>query len=161
MQFEKNPLHGGNTKSCLNKLQTQFQEFFDSEAVTSSDGSNPILQENFKYYMGCEPETYRSNLLKYLDILAKCIDKRIFKYYELLMKEREVKEMKEPGKLLNKAISHVREIQKCFKLESKDVLINSAQAMDASLVVMESSGIESERNNSENALSKSVNETLI
>ncbi|GKG32648.1 hypothetical protein Tco_0430158, partial [Tanacetum coccineum] len=125
LQFERNPLHGGNTKSCLNKLQTQFQEFFDSEAVTSSDGSNPILQENFKD----------------LDILAKCVDKRIFKYHELLMKEREVKEIKEPGKLLNKAISHVREIHKCLKLQSKDVLINSAQAMDASLVVTESSGI--------------------
>ncbi|GKD43677.1 hypothetical protein Tco_1268322 [Tanacetum coccineum] len=69
--------------------------------------------------------------------------------------------MKESGKLLNKAISHVHEIQKCFKLQSKDVLINSAQAMDASLVVTESSGIESERNSSENALSKSMNETLI
>ncbi|GKC95698.1 hypothetical protein Tco_1161140 [Tanacetum coccineum] len=141
------------------QVEMAFLRFF--EAVTSSDGLNLILQENFKDYMGCEPETYRSNLLKYLDILAKCIDKRIFKYYELLMKEREVKEMKEPGKLLNKAISHVHEIHKCFKLQSKDVLINSAQAMDASLVVTESSGIESERNSSKNALSKSMNETLI
>nr|GEU59806.1 uncharacterized mitochondrial protein AtMg00810-like [Tanacetum cinerariifolium] len=67
--------------------------------------------------------------------------------------------MKEPRKLLNKAISHVREIYKCFKLQSNDVLINSVQAIDASLVVTESSGIESEKNSSENALSKSVNET--
>ncbi|GKF57601.1 hypothetical protein Tco_0171138, partial [Tanacetum coccineum] len=37
--------------------------------------------------------------------------------------------------------------------------INSIQAVDASLVVTESSGLESENNSSENALSKSVSET--
>ncbi|GJY45548.1 hypothetical protein Tco_0434611 [Tanacetum coccineum] len=114
-----------------------FLRFF--EEVTSLAGiASPILQENFKDYLGYKPETYRSNLLKYLDILAKCIDKRVYKYYEILVKEREVKEIKETGKLLNKTISHVHEIQKSFKLQSKDVLINSIQAVDASLVVTES-----------------------
>ncbi|GKA64198.1 hypothetical protein Tco_0763804 [Tanacetum coccineum] len=127
------PLQAINAKSCLKKFQTQFQEFFDSEEVTSSAGiASPILQENFKDYMGCKPETYRSNLLKYLDILAKCIDKSVYKYYEIL---------------------------KSFKLQSKDVLINSIQAVGASLVFTESSGLESENNSSENALSKSVSET--
>ncbi|GJT64141.1 hypothetical protein Tco_1015621 [Tanacetum coccineum] len=42
--------------------------------------------------------------------------------------------------------------------ESLFVEINPVQAVDASLVVMESSKIESENNSSENALSKSVNE---
>ncbi|GJW88743.1 hypothetical protein Tco_0164083 [Tanacetum coccineum] len=41
----------------------------------------------------------------------------------------------------------------------KDVQINPVQVVDASLVVMKSSGIESINNRSENALSKSVNET--
>nr|GEV39314.1 hypothetical protein [Tanacetum cinerariifolium] len=142
------------------KLQTQFQEFFDLEEVTSSAGiASLILQENFKDYMVCILETYRSNLLKYLDILAMCIDKRVYKYYEILVKEREVKEIKETRKILNKKISHVHEIQKSFKLQSKDVLINPVQAVDANLVVTKSSGIESENNSSENALSKSVNET--
>nr|GEW47927.1 hypothetical protein [Tanacetum cinerariifolium] len=45
------------------------------------------------------------------------------------------------------------------KLQSKDVLINSVQVVDASLVITESSRIESENNSSENTLSKSVNET--
>ncbi|GJT20219.1 hypothetical protein Tco_0878925 [Tanacetum coccineum] len=117
----------------------RFFSIFDSEEVTSSAGiASPILLENFKDYMGCKHETYRSNLLKYLDILAKCIDKRVYKYYEILVKEREVKEIKETGKLLNKTISHVHEIPKSFKLQSKDVLINSIQAVYASLVVMES-----------------------
>nr|GEV40925.1 hypothetical protein [Tanacetum cinerariifolium] len=146
-------------KSCLKKLQTQFQEFFDLEEVTSSAGiASLILQENFKDYMGYKLESYRSNLLKYLDILAKCIDKKVYKYYEILVKEREVKEIKETGKLLNTKISHIHEIHKSFKLQSKYVLINSVQVVDASLVVTKSSEIESENNRSENALSKSVNE---
>ncbi|GKE94618.1 hypothetical protein Tco_1579473 [Tanacetum coccineum] len=45
------------------------------------------------------------------------------------------------------------------RLHSKDVQINPVQIVDASLVVTESSGIDSENNSSENALSKSVNET--
>nr|GEX32284.1 hypothetical protein [Tanacetum cinerariifolium] len=146
-------------KSCLKKLQTQFQEFFDLEEVTSSAGiASLILQENFKDYMGYKLESYISNLLKYLDILAKCIDKRVYKYYEILVKEREVKEIKETGKLLNKKISHIHEIHKSFKPQSKYVMINSVQAVDASLVVTKSSGIELENNSSENALIKSVNE---
>nr|GEU54948.1 hypothetical protein [Tanacetum cinerariifolium] len=111
--------------------------------------------------MGCKLETYRSNLLKYLDILAKCIDKRVYKYYEILVKEREVKQIKDTRKLLNKTISHEHEIDKSFKLQSKDVQINPVQAVNANLVVIESSGIKSENNSSENALSKLVNETLM
>ncbi|GJR03983.1 hypothetical protein Tco_0526967 [Tanacetum coccineum] len=142
-----------NAKSCLKNSKHSFRNFL------TSAHSNPILQENFKDYMGCEPETYRSNLLKYLDILAKCIDKRVFKYYELVMKVREIKEIKETEKLLNEAIPHEHEIKKSFKMQSKDVQINSVQVVDANLVVTETSGIESENNSLENALSKSVNET--
>nr|GEX33876.1 hypothetical protein [Tanacetum cinerariifolium] len=111
--------------------------------------------------MGCRLETYKSNLLKYLDILAKCIDKRVYKYYEILVKERVFKEIKELGKLLNDAIPHEHEIVKSFKLQSKGVHINPVQAEDANSVVTESSGILSKNNSSENALSKSVNETQI
>ncbi|GJR95027.1 hypothetical protein Tco_0267201 [Tanacetum coccineum] len=46
-----------------------------------------------------------------------------------------------------------------FTLQLKDVQINPVQAVDASLVVTESSRIELENNSSENALNKSVNET--
>nr|GFA63031.1 hypothetical protein [Tanacetum cinerariifolium] len=139
--------------------ETYKNEFFDSEEVTSSAGiASLILKENFKDY---KLETYRSSLLKYLDILAKCIDKRIYKYYEILVKEREVKEIKETGKLLNKTISHEHEIQKSFKLQSKDVLINSVQAVDASLVVTKSSGIEFEFFDSEEVTSSAGIASLI
>nr|GEV42244.1 hypothetical protein [Tanacetum cinerariifolium] len=46
-----------------------------------------------------------------------------------------------------------------FKLQSKDVQINSVQAVKASLVVTKSSEIESKYDSSENAHNKSVNET--
>ncbi|GJV55031.1 hypothetical protein Tco_1456036 [Tanacetum coccineum] len=46
-----------------------------------------------------------------------------------------------------------------FQAAVKNVQCNSVQAVDAILGVTKSSGIESENNSSENALSKSVNET--
>ncbi|GKF01775.1 hypothetical protein Tco_0028698, partial [Tanacetum coccineum] len=114
---------------------------------------------DFKDYTYCEPETYKQNLLKYLDILEKFIDKSVLKYGELRMQENEVNAIKKTGKQLNEEILHEHEIEKSFKLQSKDVHINLVQAVDANLVVTERSGIESENNSSENALSKSVNET--
>ncbi|GKA42624.1 hypothetical protein Tco_0735284 [Tanacetum coccineum] len=62
-------------------------------------------------------------------------------------------------KPLNEAIHHEHEIEKSFKLQSKDVQINSVQVMDANLVITKSGGIESKINSLENALSKSMNET--
>ncbi|GKA77678.1 hypothetical protein Tco_0784215 [Tanacetum coccineum] len=109
--------------------------------------------------MGYEPEPFRSDLLKYLDILDKFIDKKVLKYGELWMKECEVKTIKETEKSLNEAILHEHEIEISFKMQSKHVQINPVQAVDANLVITESSGIESENNSLENALSKLVNET--
>ncbi|GJW15061.1 hypothetical protein Tco_0019194 [Tanacetum coccineum] len=152
--FRKKMLHN------LDQLRMQFErKNIHAVNVTSLARLNSILPENFKVYKGCEPETYRSNLLKYLNIFAKCIDKRILKYCELWMKESEVKAIKETEKLLNKAIPHEHEIEKSFKLQSKDVQINPVQAVDANLVVTKSSGIESENNSTDNALNKLVNET--
>ncbi|GJY54697.1 hypothetical protein Tco_0446361 [Tanacetum coccineum] len=71
-----------------------------------------------------------------------------------LYEKSEVKAIKETEKLLNKAIPHEHEIEKSFKLQSKDVQINPVQAVDANLVVTKSSGIESENNSTDNALNK-------
>ncbi|GJS87430.1 hypothetical protein Tco_0770066 [Tanacetum coccineum] len=119
-------LHEVNAKTRLEVLHTQFKKVFSSKGVNSSDYVYHLWQEDFKDYTGCQPETYKSDLLKYPDTLDKFIDNRVLKYGELRMKENE---------------------------------INSGQAVDANLVVTESSRIESENNSSENALSKSVNET--
>ncbi|GJY76181.1 hypothetical protein Tco_0481297 [Tanacetum coccineum] len=170
MQLEERQMKS-NGMACFKELEShlshlyhknlfhEFQEFFDSEAVTSSQGINPGHQEFFKDYTGCKPKTYRSNLLVHLDILETFIEKSVLNYGEIRMKENEVKEIKETDKPLNEAIPHEHEIEKSFKLQSKDVQINLVQAVDANLVVTKRSGIESKNNTSENALSKSVNET--
>ncbi|GKC93814.1 hypothetical protein Tco_1159256 [Tanacetum coccineum] len=137
LQFKRENLHAVNTKTCLEVLRTQFKEFFSSKGVNSSDYVGRLWQEDFKDYTGCVPKTYKSDLLKYLDILRKFIDKRVLKHSELRMKENEVNALKKIGKQLNAKILHEHKIEKSFKLH----------------------GIESESNNSENALSKSVNET--
>ncbi|GJY73447.1 retrovirus-related pol polyprotein from transposon TNT 1-94 [Tanacetum coccineum] len=159
LQFEKENLHAVNAKTCLEVLQTQFKEFFSSKKLTSLDYVDRLWQEDFKDYTGCEHEPYRSDLLKYMDILDKFMDKRVLKYGELRMKECEVKTIKETENPLNEAIPHEHKIEKSFELQSKDVLINPIQAVDANLVVTKSSGIESENKSLENALNKSVNET--
>ncbi|GJZ25627.1 hypothetical protein Tco_0569880 [Tanacetum coccineum] len=144
----------------LNRFsELMFKKFFASKGINSLDYVDHLWQEDFKDYTGCEPETYRSDLLKYLDILDKFIDKKVLKYVELRMKECEVKIIKETEKPLNEAIPHEHEIKKSFKLQSKDVQINLVQAVDANLVVTESCEIESKNNSSENALRKLVNET--
>ncbi|GJV84036.1 hypothetical protein Tco_1523934 [Tanacetum coccineum] len=81
----------------------------------------------------------QSNLLVHLDILENFIEKSVLNYGEIRMKENEVKEIKETDKPLNEAIPHEHEIEKSFKLQSKDVQINLVQAVDANLVVTESS----------------------
>nr|GEZ81212.1 hypothetical protein [Tanacetum cinerariifolium] len=104
-----------------------------------------LSQEDFKDYTGYEPEPYRSDLLKYLDILDRLIDKRVPKYGELRMKECEVKTIKETEKPLNEAIPHEYEIEKSFKLQSKVVQINPVHTVDANLVVTKSSGTKSHK----------------
>ncbi|GJR24735.1 retrovirus-related pol polyprotein from transposon TNT 1-94 [Tanacetum coccineum] len=165
LQFERK-----NFMRLMQRLVLKYSEhssFFSSNEVNSSYRLNQIWQENFKDYMGCEPETYRSYLLKYLDILEKFIDKRVLKYGELQMKENEVKAIKETEKRLNEAILHEHEIEKivmedkCYRKEnrssetafSKSVderqmqmqegKVDTGKALDAGLVVTERNGTES------------------
>nr|GEV36355.1 retrovirus-related Pol polyprotein from transposon TNT 1-94 [Tanacetum cinerariifolium] len=87
LQLEKENLHAINAKTCLEVLRTQFKEFFASKVnfctskkLTSSDYVDRLWQEDFKDYTGYDPEPFRSDLLKYVDILDKFIDKRVLKY---------------------------------------------------------------------------------
>ncbi|GJT96297.1 hypothetical protein Tco_1091815 [Tanacetum coccineum] len=86
----------------------------------------------FKDNLGCKPETYRRNLLRYLNELDKLIDERVFKYGELWMKEREVKEIKEIEKRLKE-----REIQQQESLSTDSTtldttLVTEGISLDAS-----------------------------
>ncbi|GKA84146.1 hypothetical protein Tco_0805741 [Tanacetum coccineum] len=137
LQLERENLHEVNAMTCLEALRTQFKEFFASKGVNSSDHLNQCWQQDFEEYTLCEPETYRRG------IYSDC----------------EVKTLKETEKPLNEAIPHEHEIEKSFKLQSQYVQINPVQAGDANTVATKRRGIESKNNSSENALSKSMNET--
>ncbi|GKD96034.1 hypothetical protein Tco_1379931 [Tanacetum coccineum] len=88
----------------------------------SVDFQNKCWQKNFKDYTRCEPETYRRNLLRYLNELDKLIDKRVLKYEELRMKEREVQAIKEIEKRLKE-----REIQQ------QESLVTEGTTLEANL----------------------------
>ncbi|GJR78153.1 hypothetical protein Tco_0148938 [Tanacetum coccineum] len=120
--------------------------------------------------MGSESETYKSNLLVHLNILEKFIDRSVLKYGELQMQESVVKAIKVTETRLNEATLHEHEIEQ--KNNSSDTAFNKSvderymqtqeskvdrgKALDANLVVTESSGTESEKHDTS---SRSGNDT--
>ncbi|GJU66610.1 retrovirus-related pol polyprotein from transposon TNT 1-94 [Tanacetum coccineum] len=128
----------------------------------------------FRTLFGEEHQTFRLKMLHNLDQLRLQFErenllevnaKTFCEVYNTQFKglsskeDCEVKIIKEIEKPLNEAIPHEHKIEKSFKLQSKDVQINLVQARDANMVATKRRGIESKNNSSENALSKSVNET--
>ncbi|GJW61786.1 hypothetical protein Tco_0111121 [Tanacetum coccineum] len=98
--------------------------------VNALDFHNKCWQKDFKDYTGCEPKTYRHNLLRYLEELDKLIDERVLKYGELQMKEREVQA--------------INKIEKCLKeteIQQQESLSTDDTTLDASLVI-ESAALE-------------------
>ncbi|GKD02570.1 hypothetical protein Tco_1177544 [Tanacetum coccineum] len=158
LQFKRENLHEVHAKTCLEVLRLQFKEYFTSPAVNSSDHLSQCWQDTFNMYMYCDPETYKRNLIEYLDMLVDVLHESVLQYGILCMKENEVNALKENGRQLNDEILHEHQIKKSFKLQSQDVQINPIQAVDDSLIVSKSSLIETENNN---ALSKSENETQL
>ncbi|GJX81212.1 hypothetical protein Tco_0329361 [Tanacetum coccineum] len=158
LQFKRENLHEVHAKTCLEVPRLQFKEYFASPAVNSSDHLSQCWQDAFNMYMYCDPETYRRNLIEYLDMLVDVLHESVLQYGILRMKENEVNALKENGRQLNDEILHEHQIKKSFKLQSQDVQINPIQAVDDSLIVSKSSLIETENNN---ALSKSENETQL
>nr|GEU56437.1 hypothetical protein [Tanacetum cinerariifolium] len=149
------------------QLEIHLSDLYHNNLSHDVDAFKPA----FRAFFGEEHQTFRLKMFHNLDQLRLQLKERIFmrlmqrivlsviKYGELQMKENEVNALNKTGKQLNAEILHGHELEKSFKLESKDVQINLVQAVDANLVFTKSSGIESINNSSENALSKSVNET--
>ncbi|GKE75489.1 hypothetical protein Tco_1537530, partial [Tanacetum coccineum] len=59
---------------------------------------------------------------------------------------------------LNEAILHEHEIEQRLKLQSKDVMINTVNALNVNSVIMEDKCYGGKNSSSETAFSKSVNE---
>ncbi|GKC57415.1 hypothetical protein Tco_1085013 [Tanacetum coccineum] len=83
-----------------------------------------MLAKNFKDYTRCEPETYKRNLLWYLEELDRLINERVLKYEELLMKEIEVQAIKEIEKWLKES-----------EMQKQGSLVSAVAALEASLVI--------------------------
>ncbi|GJV15969.1 hypothetical protein Tco_1361292 [Tanacetum coccineum] len=80
------------------------------------------------------------------------------RYYTHIFKDTMIRDIAAIGKYLIEAILHEHEIQKRLEHQSNDFQINSVQALEASLVVTESSRTESENSSSETTFSRSENE---
>nr|GEZ30955.1 hypothetical protein [Tanacetum cinerariifolium] len=74
------------------------------------------------------------------------------------LKETMIRDIVAIDKYLIEAILHKHEIKKRLELQSNVVQINPVQALEASLVVIESSGTESENNSLKNTFSRLENE---
>ncbi|GJQ92134.1 hypothetical protein Tco_0003273 [Tanacetum coccineum] len=115
------------------------------DSVNSSNHLSQCWQDDFNMYMYYDPENYRRDLLKYLDILVDLLHQSVLRYGKLRMHEGKVKAIKKTGIWLNKATLHENANEKSFKLESKDVKINPVQAVNVDLVVTESGGTDSDK----------------
>ncbi|GJR68134.1 hypothetical protein Tco_0014199 [Tanacetum coccineum] len=137
-QLKRENLHSCDPKNCLDVLRTSFKKTFDSNEVNASDFPNKCWQNNFKDYTRYEPETYRCNLLWYLDVLDKLIDERILKYEELQMKEREVQAINTNGTTLDaSSVTKGTTLEACLVTEGTTLeacLVTKGVELDASLV---------------------------
>ncbi|GJV91891.1 hypothetical protein Tco_1539704 [Tanacetum coccineum] len=121
LQLERENLHGVNAKTCLQALRTQFKEFLASKGVNATDLLNQGWQQDFEDFMRYEPSAYRRELLENLDTLEAVIHRVVNTYGVLCMKENEVNALKENG-------------------SQQEDKVNMREAVDAGLVVTESSG---------------------
>ncbi|GKA35541.1 RNA-directed DNA polymerase, eukaryota, reverse transcriptase zinc-binding domain protein [Tanacetum coccineum] len=125
-QLERENLHTHDSKTCLDVLKTQFKKFFNSKEVNASDFQNKCWQKNFKDYMRCEPETYKRNLLRFLEELDK---KREIQQQESLVIEGTILEanMSTAGTALDASL-----VTKGTKLEA--CLVTEGATLEANLV---------------------------
>ncbi|GJU22124.1 hypothetical protein Tco_1155466 [Tanacetum coccineum] len=88
--IEKEYLHKGESRNCFTVLKTQFETFFTLKQVDSPDHKDQvedqILKESFQKYTGKELQTYRRELLYYMDALELHMGRRELHESECLMK---------------------------------------------------------------------------
>ncbi|GJR07136.1 hypothetical protein Tco_0530120 [Tanacetum coccineum] len=90
LQLERENLLEVNPRTCLEELRTQFKEFFASKRVNSSEHLNQCWQKDFKEYTFCEPDTYRRDLLENLDTLEAVIHRAVITYGRLQLQSQDV-----------------------------------------------------------------------
>ncbi|GJY21486.1 hypothetical protein Tco_0394052 [Tanacetum coccineum] len=136
-QLERENLHTHDSKTCLDVLRTQFKKFFNSKEVNASDFQNKCWQKNFKDYTRCEPETYRRNLLRFLEELDR---KREIQQQESLVIEGTILEanMSTAGTSLDaSSVTEGTKLEACLVTEGatlEDNLVTEGAVLETSLV---------------------------
>ncbi|GJT78266.1 hypothetical protein Tco_1044991 [Tanacetum coccineum] len=146
LQLERENLHGVNAKTCLQALRTQFKEFLASKGVNATDLLNQGWQQDFEYFTQCESSAYRRELLENLDTLEAVIHKVVLRCKSQDIQINPVQAMDDSlivskGSLIepenNNAFSKSETETQMQRQEEK---VNMREAVDAGLVVTESSG---------------------
>ncbi|GJX18034.1 hypothetical protein Tco_0218866 [Tanacetum coccineum] len=133
LQLERENLYEVNAKTCLEVLRTQFKEFFASKGVNSSDHLNQGWQQDFEEYTLCKPDTYRSDLLRNLDILETAIRRAVITYGSGIKSINNSSE-----NALSKSVNETQ-------MQMQEEKVDMGKVLDARLVVMEINGTKSDK----------------
>ncbi|GJY03280.1 hypothetical protein Tco_0369220, partial [Tanacetum coccineum] len=141
LQLERENLHGVNAKTCLQALRTQFKEFLASKGVNATDLLNQGWQQDFEDFTHCEPSAYKHELLENLDTLEAVIH-RVSQVIQINpVQAMDDSLIVSKGSLIepenNNAFSK-SEIE--TQMQRQEENVNMREAVDAGLVVTESSG---------------------
>ncbi|GJV10915.1 hypothetical protein Tco_1352456 [Tanacetum coccineum] len=92
-QIEKEYLHEGESRKHFTVLRTQYETFFASKQVDSPyhkyQVKDQVLKESLKKYTGKELQTYRRELIYYMDALEMNIGRRALNEKKFFHKENE------------------------------------------------------------------------
>ncbi|GJV64672.1 hypothetical protein Tco_1475500 [Tanacetum coccineum] len=144
LQLERENLYEVNAKTCLELLRTQFKEFFASKGVNLSDHLNQGWQQDFKEYTLCKPDTYRSDLVRNLDILEMVI-RRAINPVQAVDASLVVTESSEIMSINNSSENALRKSVNETQMQMQEEKVDMGKALDVGLVVMESSGTKSDK----------------
>ncbi|GJX97615.1 hypothetical protein Tco_0353413 [Tanacetum coccineum] len=89
LQLERENLHGVNAKTCLQALRTQFKGFLASKGVNATDLLNQGWQQDFEDFTRCEPSAYRRDLLENLDTLEAVIHRAVITFGRLQLQSQD------------------------------------------------------------------------
>ncbi|GJZ42634.1 hypothetical protein Tco_0589889 [Tanacetum coccineum] len=157
LQLERENLHGVNAKTCLQALRTQFKEFLASKGVNATDLLNQGWQQDFEYFTAAVKPSV--NALKengsqlHDEILHKHQIKSSVKTQSQDIQIKPVQAMDDSlivskGSLIepenNDAFSK-SEIE--THMQRQEEKVDMREAVDAGLVVTESSGTKPDKQN--------------
>ncbi|GJY80513.1 hypothetical protein Tco_0493264 [Tanacetum coccineum] len=147
LQLERENLHGVNAKTCLQALRTQFKEFLASKGVNATDLLNQGWQQDFEDFTRCEPSAYKRELLENLDTL----EASFIEFQVLRCKSQDIQihpvQATDDSLIVSKGSLIEPENNNAFsksetetQMQRQEEKVNIREAVDAGLVVTESSG---------------------